>query len=59
MGVWREGLPLPPGSACVASEGLKRRGKIACPGDLKFLGGQAIIITKNREKNVLIINAPL
>lgn len=50
MGVWREGLPLPPGSACVASEGLKRRGKIACPGDLKFLGGQAIIITKNREK---------
>jgi len=40
------GCPFSPGSARVASEGLKRRVKIACPGDLKFLGGQAIITTK-------------
>jgi hypothetical protein len=31
----------------------------ACPGDLKAPSGQAIITTENREKNILIIYAPL
>ena len=33
--------------------------KVACLEGLKSQVGQAIMITKNREKNVLIINAPL
>jgi len=41
-----------------AHRGRKSR-KTACPEGLKSQAGQAIMITKNREKNVLIINAPL